>query len=215
MKKVRIALVDDHQLVLDGLKSLIESMRNMTVVAQATNGLDALKIAEEQEVDVFVMDISMSGLNGIDTTKRLLELDPGAKVLILSMHTRGRYIAQSFQYGAKGYLLKNTAPDELETAIRNISAGKKYLSPSIGDADHLRVLQQALSDDAKEILTSRQRQILQAIAEGATTRDIAESLSISPKTVESHRSQIMQKLEIDNVPGLVRYAIRHGIIDVG
>lgn len=214
MSDIRVALIDDHQLVRDGLSALLASMDGVTVVAEASSGRDAVALARNAEIDVFVMDIAMPDLNGLEATKRIIDSDAKAKIVILSMHSSEEYVIRALQFGAHGYLIKNTDPGELEQAIKQVASGGIYLSPSIGDTMRLHILKQSAMTDNKSELTTRQREILQAIAEGASTRQIAERLSISPKTVETHRSQIMQKLAIDNVPGLVRYAIRQGIIDI-
>ena len=214
MTKIRIALVDDHQIVRDGLSALLAPIEDMDVVAQASSGREAVTLARKNSVDVFVMDIAMSDLNGLEATQRIVAADATAKIVMLSMHAGEEYVVRSMQNGARGYLVKNAAPEELEAAIRKVASGGVYLSPSIGDTMRAHILNKSHASQTQEALTSRQREILQAIAEGTSTRGIAEKLCISPKTVETHRSQIMSKLNINNVPGLVRYAIRHGIIDV-
>jgi DNA-binding NarL/FixJ family response regulator len=214
MSKIRVALVDDHQLVRDGIKSLLKSTGDIEVIAEASDGREAVGIFEKNDIDVLIMDISMSGLNGLDATKKIVEKNPDAKVIILSMYDSEEYVVRAMHSGARGYLVKNMAPKELELAIRKVASSGVYLSPAIGDAMRLQLLKQSPAATGIEILTLRQREILQAIAEGKSTRDIADTLSISPKTVETHRSQLMQKLDIRDVPGLVRYAIRHGLISV-
>lgn len=214
MSKIRVALVDDHQLVRDGIKALLKSTSDIEVVAEAGDGREAIALMARETVDVLVMDIAMSGLNGIDASQRIVDKYPDARIIMLSMYDSEEYVVRSMRSGARGYLVKNMAPVELELAIRKVAAGGVYLSPAIGDAMRLQLLRQAPSAESIDILSSRQREILQAIAEGRSTREIADMLSISPKTVETHRSQLMQKLDIRDVPGLVRYAIRHGLISV-
>ena len=214
MSKIRVALVDDHQLVRDGIKALLQSTSDIEVVAEAGDGREAIALMSKETVDVLVMDIAMSGLNGIDASQRIVDKHPDAKVIMLSMYDSEEYVVRSMRSGARGYLVKNMAPVELELAIRKVAAGGVYLSPAIGDAMRLQLLRQAPGAESIDILSSRQREILQAIAEGRSTKEIADMLSISPKTVETHRSQLMQKLDIRDVPGLVRYAIRHGLISV-
>lgn len=214
MAKIRVALVDDHQLVRDGLKSILLSINDVEVVGEASDGRGAIDLARNLDVDVMIMDIAMSGLNGLEATMRITEKHPDIKVLILSMYDSEEYIARTMQNGARGYLLKNSAPEEFESAIRKVAAGAIYLSPEIGDQMRRHLLNQTRSTDMLEILSTRQREILQAIAEGKSTKDIAALLSISPKTVETHRGHLMQKLNIHDVAGLVRYAIRHGLITV-
>ena len=214
MSGIRIALVDDHQIVRDGLSALLAPLKDIEVVAQAGSGREAVILARKDVADVFIMDIAMSDLNGLEATKRIVAANANAKVIMLSMHASEEYVVRSLQNGARGYLVKNAAPEELEAAIRKVASGGVYLSPSIGDTMRTHILSKSAETTSQDTLTSRQREILQAIAEGSSTREIAEILCISPKTVETHRSQIMQKLNINNVPGLVHYAIRHGIITV-
>jgi DNA-binding NarL/FixJ family response regulator len=214
MPKIRVALVDDHQLVRDGIKALLRQAGDIEVVAEASDGREAIGLAENTGIDVLIMDIAMAGLNGLDATKRIVEKNAKAKVIVLSMYDSEEYVVRAMHCGARGYLVKDAVPKELETAIRKVAGGGGYLSPAIGDAMRLQMLKHSPGSDSVDLLTSRQREILQAIAEGKSTRDIAEILSISPKTVETHRSQLMQKLAIYDVPGLVRYAIRNGLISV-
>ncbi len=214
MSSIRIALVDDHQIVRDGLSALLTPITGMHVVAQASSGREAVALARRESIDVFIMDIAMSDLNGLEATKRIIATNPAARIIMLSMHANEEYVVRSLRNGASGYLVKNAAPEELEAAIRKVASGGVYLSPSIGDTMRTHILNKSAASQKQDALTSRQLEILQAIAEGNRTRDIAEKLCISPKTVETHRAQIMQKLNINNVPGLVRYAIRHGIITV-
>ena len=214
MAKIRVALVDDHQLVRDGIKALLKSTSDFDVVGEAADGREAIALMTRIEIDVLVMDIAMAGLNGIDASRRIVDKHPDAKIIMLSMYDSEEYVVRSMRSGARGYLVKNMAPVELELAIRKVAAGGVYLSPAIGDAMRLQLLRQTPSAESVDILSSRQREILQAIAEGLSTKEIADMLSISPKTVETHRSQLMQKLDIRDVPGLVRYAIRHGLISV-
>lgn len=214
MTKIRVALVDDHQLVRDGIKALLKSTNDIEVVMEASDGREAIALMANADIDVLIMDIAMSGLNGIDAAKRIVDKQPDAKIIMLSMYDSEEYVVRSMRSGARGYLVKNMAPVELELAIRKVASGSVYLSPAIGDAMRLQLMRQVPDADSVDILSSRQREILQAIAEGLSTRDIADMLSISPKTVETHRSQLMQKLDIHDVPGLVRYAIRQGLISV-
>ena len=212
MAKIRVALVDDHQLVRDGLKSILSSLGDVEVVGEASDGHAAIRLCDKLGIDVVIMDIAMSGLNGLDATKRITEKHPGINVLILSMYDSEEYIARSMQHGARGYLLKNAQPQEFEDAIRKVAAGAVYLSPEISEQMRRHMINPRSGGDSLDQLSTRQREILQAIAEGKSTKDIAELLSISPKTVETHRGHLMQKLGIHDVAGLVRYAIRHGLV---
>jgi len=212
MPKTRLALVDDHQIVRDGLKALLERMDNCEVVAEAGSGDEAIGLADDATIDLYLMDIAMPGMSGLEAAARIRELRPDARIIMLSMHATGEYVRRAMASGASGYMLKNMAPNELAQAIGKVSAGGRYLSPAIADA-----LEQSASGDAEATgslaaLSARQREILKLLAEGMSTRDIASMLAISVKTVETHRSQLMQKLEIYDVPGLVRYAIRHGLV---
>lgn len=214
MTKIRVALVDDHQLVRDGLKSILSSIDDFDVVGEAGNGHEAIRLCAEQAIDVVIMDIAMSGLNGLDATQRITGKHPQTRVLILSMYDSEEYIARSMQHGARGYLLKNAQPREFEDAIRKVASGSVYLSPEIGEQMRRHLVSQRPGGDPLAKLSARQREILQAIAEGKSTKDIAELLSISPKTVETHRGHLMQKLDIHDIAGLVRYAIKHGLVAI-
>lgn len=214
MANIRVALVDDHQLVRDGLKSILSSIGDVEVVGEASDGHAAIKLCASLGVDVVIMDIAMSGLNGLDATKRITEKHPQINVLILSMYDSEEYIARAMQHGARGYLLKNAQPQEFEDAIRKVASGAVYLSPEIGEQMRRHLINKRSQGDSLEMLSTRQREILQAIAEGKSTKDIAELLSISPKTVETHRGHLMQKLDIHDIAGLVRYAIKHGLVAI-
>lgn len=214
MASIRVALVDDHQLVRDGLKSILSSIGDVEVVGEASDGHEAIRLCGKLEVDVVIMDIAMSGLNGLDATKRITDRHSATNVLILSMYDSEEYIARSMQHGARGYLLKNAQPQEFEDAIRKVASGSVYLSPEISEQMRRHLVNQRSSGDSLQMLSTRQREILQAIAEGKSTREIAALLSISPKTVETHRGHLMQKLGIRDIAGLVRYAIKHGLVTI-
>lgn len=211
---IRLALVDDHQLVRDGLKALLSAVSDFEVVGEANDGRQAVELARKTDVDVIILDIAMSGLNGLEAAKRITSHDNDARIIILSMHDNEEYIVRAVQNGVRGYLVKSAVPDELETAIRVVFNGGVYFSPEIGDQMRRQLLRGDQMTHALDVLSSRQREILQAIAEGQKTREIADALSISPKTVETHRSHLMQKLNIHDVPGLVRYAIKQGLVSV-
>jgi DNA-binding NarL/FixJ family response regulator len=217
MSRVRIVLADDHTLVRAGLRKLLESVEGFEVVAEYTNGRDVVRGVRELSPDVVVMDIAMPELNGLDATARIARGDHACPVLILSMHATEQYVLEALRNGASGYVLKDADADELERAIHCVVRGEKYLTPAVSKHvldDYMRRIR---SDEAQEAtttrtLTARQREILQLIAEGKSTREIAERLHLSVKTVETHRAQIMQRLEIYDVAGLTRYALRTGII---
>ncbi len=212
MPKTRLALIDDHQIVRDGLKAILQKLDNCEVVAEGGSGEDALELARNADIQVFLMDIAMPGMSGIEAAARIRELRPDARIIMLSMHATGEYVRRALNSGASGYMLKNMAPSELARAIDRVAAGGRYLSPDIANA--LEEATQAIEDESGGLsaLTARQQEILRLLAEGMSTKDIAGLLSISAKTVETHRSQLMQKLEIYDVPGLVKYAIRHGLV---
>ena len=209
----RIVLVDDHQIVRVGLKSLLERETGFQVVGEAGDGREALAVVDELDPDVVIMDIAMPGLNGIDATIRIRADKPLVKIIILSMHLERAYIVETLRAGASGYLLKERAVDELIPAINAVTAGRKFLSPGVTDI----VLQGYLEADidlpesAFSQLTEREREVLQYIAEGTTIKGIAELLHLSPKTIETHKRRIMERLNIRTVAGLTRYAIRHGL----
>ena len=213
MKKTRILLVDDHALVRAGINSLLKQIPSVEVIGEADNGRQALKLARELHPNIVLMDIAMKEMNGLESTSRIIKEFPKVKIIILSMYENKEYILQALRAGAKGYLLKDSAASELELAVNVVSQNKTYLSPAI--SGHVV---EAYKEDARieegpfERLTSRQREILQLIAESKTIKEIAFMLNLSPKTVETHRSQLMERLNIYDIPGLVRYAINKGII---
>jgi len=213
MPNIRILIADDHALVRAGMRSLLAGFEGIQVVGEAGNGRDAVELSEHLGPDLVLMDISMSGLNGLDAAEQVLIRCPRCKIIILSMHSNDEYVARALRMGAKGYLIKDSAASELEIAVRTVARGEKYLSPEIST----RMIDQyieLLSDTSHtgETLTVRQREILQLIAEGRTTREIAVILKIGVKTVETYRTQLMDRLNIHRVADLVRYAIRTGMI---
>lgn len=212
MAPVRVLLADDHALVRSGIRSLLQSLDNVEVVGEAGDGDTALKLIEQLAPDIVLMDITMPGLNGLEALPRIRTAFPAVRVIILSMHTNEAYVSKALRSGAVGYLLKDAATIELELALQAVSRGDTYLSPAVSKqliADHVRRDTPAAAADP---LTPRQREILQAIAEGHTTQQIAQRLKISVKTVEAHRAQLMDRLDIHDVAGLVRYAIKIGLI---
>ena len=212
MSKVRILLADDHALVRAGMKSLLESTEGFEVVAEASNGREAVRLARTVGPDIALLDIAMPELNGLDAARRLAAESPGVKVLILSMHADAGYVREAMQAGTAGYVLKDASVDELELAIRAALRGERYLDPRVSKhviEGYVRGLQ---AEEPGPALTPRQREILQLIAEGRSTREIAERLHLSVKTVETHRAQLMDRLDIRDVAGLTRYAIRIGLV---
>jgi DNA-binding NarL/FixJ family response regulator len=209
----RILLVDDHALVRAGIRALLETLPRIEVVGETGDGLEALQLAQELAPDAVLLDITLPGLNGLEVAARLARIGAAPRVLMLSMHASPEYAARAFAAGAAGYLNKDSAFDELAAALEAIGAGRRYLCRAI-DATQVAALERRASggQSALDLLTPRQRQILQLVAEGLGTRQIAERLFLSVKTVETHRGQIMQRLDIHDVPGLVRFAIRHGLL---
>jgi DNA-binding NarL/FixJ family response regulator len=210
---VRILIADDHKIILDGLRSLLEKNDAFKVIGQAADGLSAVRLAGELSPDLVIMDISLPGLNGIDATRRILETNPRMKIIALSMHKDGRYIAEALKIGAMGYLLKESAFEELIAAIRAVMKGQCYLSASITDLvikDYIRHLEKTDSG-IFTVLTPREREVLQSLSEGLSTKKIAARLEVSVKTVETHRAQIMAKLDIHSIAELTKYAIREGL----
>jgi two-component system, NarL family, response regulator NreC len=206
---IRIVLADDHVLVRQGLKSLLER-EGFQVVAEASNGQEALRHVESLKPDIAVMDISMPTLNGLNAAREMSRSSPKTKTILLTQHDEGQYIREALEAGVKGYVLKNQVASDLLLAIRQVSRGQVYLSPGVSSA----VLEayQSKSEKSKNPLTLRERQVLQLIAEGKSTKDVASLLGISVKTAESHRTRLMQKLDIHETASLVLYAVRHGIV---
>lgn len=209
----RILLVDDHALVRAGIRALLETLPQVEVVGETGDGIEAVRLARELSPDVIVLDITLPGLNGLEVAARVARLGTGTRVLMLSMHASPEYAARAFAAGAAGYLNKDSAFDELAAALEEIGAGRRYLSRAF-DGEQVAEFERRAASGATGLdgLTSRQRQILQLVAEGLSTRQIAERLFLSVKTVETHRAQIMQRLDIHDVAGLVRFAIRHGLL---
>lgn len=214
-KRIRVLLADDHEVLLEALMSLLAEQADMEVVATAGTGRDALNLADQHRPDVVVMDIGMPQLNGIDATRRLMEEDPGVKVLCLSMHKDSHMVSSMLRAGAAGYLVKNCACRELVEGIRTVASGQTYLSPAIvGD-----ILSEPAGRGSERRggvyaqLSAREREILQLIAEGRSAKEIAADLGISDKTVAAHRLSLMEKLECQSVADLTRYAVRQGLIE--
>jgi DNA-binding NarL/FixJ family response regulator len=210
---IRILVAEDHHLVRAGICSLLRNIAGAEVVAEAANGREALEMIRTQHPDIVLMDIAMPELNGLEATRRVTREFPGIRVIILSMHTSEEYVMQALHVGASGYLLKTAEAAELELAVRAVAKGEVYLSPPVSKHVVAEYLQRTTAVRPADVLTSRHREILQLIAEGHSTKEIAAKLNISVKTVESHRAQLMERLKIHDVPGLVRYAIRIGLIE--
>jgi DNA-binding NarL/FixJ family response regulator len=213
MGKVRVLLVEDHTLVRAGFRALLEKLEGVQVIGEVSNGRDALKVSKELQPDVVLMDIAMPEMNGLQATGRIRQECPNTKILMLSMYTNEEYLKEALRAGAAGYLLKDADRTELELAIKTVWRGDTYLTPAVAK---FTVNAYCRKDDPDPgplgRLTGRQREILQLIAEGCSTKQIAQRLDLSVKTVETHRAQLMDRLEIHDIPGLVRLAIRTGLV---
>ena len=210
---IRILLADDHKIMRQGLRSLLESEADMEVIAEAEDGLALLGLVQEMLPDIVIMDVAMPNLNGIEATRQIIGRAPGIKVLALSMYSDRRFITSMLSAGASGYLPKDCAFEELAQAIRAIAAGQTYLSPRIADIvvkEYVHHLKKTNSS-AFSVLTDRQREVLQLLAEGKTIKEIARDLCLSVKTIETHRQQIMNKLNIHSIAELTKYAISEGL----
>lgn len=210
---ITILLADDHKIVRDGLRALLENQPDMKVIAEAENGRTAVQLARQKRPQVVIMDISMPDLNGIEATRQMIRELPDIKVIALSMHSDRRYILRMFRAGAVGFLLKDCAFEELVSAINTAIADQPYVSPSIAGViiqDFVRSGSQ-ISSSAIDVLTAREREVLQLLAEGWATKEIASHLHLSVKTVETHRRRIMEKLGLHGIAELTKYAIREGL----
>ena len=213
MKPIRVLLADDHTLVRAGIRGLLEGLPGVEVVGEADDGPEALRKADELRPDVVLLDVGMPGLNGLEAAARITAIDATIRILILSMHTSEEYVLRALRAGCAGYLVKGSAVSELEIAVRAVARGETYLSPVVSR----RVVEDYVNRtggaaDPLDALTPRQREILQLVAEGNTSKDIAQRLGLSFKTVETHRSQIMERLGVHDVAGLVRFAMRVGLV---
>ena len=210
----RILLVDDHKIMREGIKSLLSEEPDMEVVGEADNGREAVQLAKRLRPDLVVMDVSMPELNGIEATRQILSEMEGVKVLALSMHRDPRFVAGVLEAGAKGYMVKDCTAAELTSVIRLVAQGKTYLSPEVTDLvvkGFVGRLKQDISHPPASVLSPREREVLQLLAEGYKAKEVAESLHLGVKTVETHRRNLMEKLDIDNLVDLIRYALREGV----
>lgn len=223
-QKIKLMLVDDHEMVRTGLKSLLDTQPDFQVVGEASNGAEALDKVTQLNPDVIVMDISMPVMDGLEATRRLVASNPAAAVMALTVHEDKEYFFQMLQAGAKGYITKEAAADELVAAIRSVAAGNVYLLPALARwllEDYNELASQTDASSANidktglDVLTMREREVLELVAEGNTTPKIAEILGLSPKTISRHRERIMNKLKMHSTAELVKFAIRTGLVKVG
>jgi DNA-binding NarL/FixJ family response regulator len=208
---IRVLLADDHAIVRDGLRALLEPQADFEVVAAAADGREAVRLAARLHPDVAVMDIAMPGLNGLEATEQIADHTPATQVIILSMHAAPEHIFRALRAGARGYVLKDAAGAELFDALRAVHAGRRYLSHAISEAVIDDYLSQRRRAHPLEALSAREREVLQLTAEGRSTAEIARLLALSPRTVETYRSRLMQKLGLADLPALVKFAIQHGL----
>lgn len=209
---IRVVLADDHALVRAGMRSLLGGMAEVQVVGEASSGEEALQQAESERPDVVLMDIAMKGMTGLDAAARMRERLPTVRVIILSMHSGEEYVLQALRAGAVGYLLKDAATGELELALRSVMRGESWFSPAVSRQVVEGYVQRVGGEAVADVLTARQREVLRLVAGGKSTKEIAYDLNLSVKTVETHRAQIMERLGIRDVAGLVRYALRTGLV---
>jgi DNA-binding NarL/FixJ family response regulator len=213
VKVIRVLLADDHTLVRAGIRGLLANLAGVEVVGEAEDGYEAVRLAELLKPDVVLLDVGMPALNGLEAAARIVKFDATIRVVILSMHMSEEYVLQALRAGAAGYLLKGSAVAELEVAVRAVARGETYLSPAVSK----RVVDDYVSrtggaTDPLAALTPRQREILQLVAEGHTNKEIGQRLGLSYRTVETHRNQLMKRLDVHDLPGLVRFAVRVGLI---
>ena len=215
MFAIRIVLADDHTILRKGLRLLLERETDFKVVAEASHGKEAVDAVEREVPDVVIMDIAMPMMNGIEATKRVNETHPKTAVIILSVHSDEAYVLRALKAGARGYLLKDSAESDLIQAVRAVAAGKAYFSPAVSKIladDYVRQVREQGVEDPYDLLTARERELLQLIAELKATKEIAELLGLSPHTVDTHRGNLMQKLNIHSIPEMILYAVRRGVI---
>ena len=212
---IRIVLADDHVLMRHGLRLLLERQADFQVVGEAADGRETIEICDAQKPDVLVLDIAMPNLNGIEAARQVAAKLPQTAIVILSMHSDESYVLRALKAGARGYLLKDSAEADLINAIRSVKEGKAFLSPAISKMlvdDYVRRLEQRGVEDSYELLTTREREVLQLLAEGKSNKEVANMLNLSLYTVETHRGNILQKLNLHSVPELILYAVRKGVI---
>jgi len=211
---ITVCIADDHAVVREGLRLILESQHEISVIGEAADGRTAVRLAEELAPQVVVMDIAMPELNGIEATRTIAERCRSTHVVILSVYSGSEYVIRAFQAGARGYLLKESAGSEVAEAVRAVTTGRRYVSQSIAEKlidAHVELGRTEAPADPLQRLSAREREILQLVVEGRSSAEIAQALYLSPKSVETYRSRLMRKLGIDDLPGLVKFAIRHGL----
>jgi DNA-binding NarL/FixJ family response regulator len=211
---IRVLIADDHGVVADGLRFIVEAQADMEVIACVQDGREAVRRSIESRPDVVLIDHAMPLMNGAEATHLIRERSPETRVIVLSMYSNAVHVMRALQAGATGYVVKKSAAKEVVEAIRAVHNGERYLSKELADSVIDQVARKTVTDDPLERLSSRERQVLQLLAEGHPVPDIAETLSLSPKTVETYRARMMEKLDIHDVAGLVRFAIQHGITSI-
>lgn len=214
---ITAVIADDHTIVREGLMKLLKEEDGIEVIGEAKDGREAVEIVQTLKPDIVIMDIAMPKLNGIEATRQIKQAKIETKIIILSMHDHGRYIRELLGLGVSGYLLKNAASKDIVKAVKSAIKGDTYLSPSISSRvieDYVGMNKQSLEEELYDTLSNREREVFQMVVEGSTTKKIAETLYVSPSTVKSHRSNIMEKLKMDNLSQLIQYAIQLGIIDI-
>ena len=210
----RVLIADDHQLVRAGIAALLGDIPGVEVVGEASDGEQAVALASALRPDVLFLDVAMPGMSGLDALAVINEAQPAVRVVILSMHDSEEHVLRALKLGAVGFMLKDAAPEELAQAIKAVNEGNTWLSAAVSKTVIASYLERSGNDDGPGLLTARQNQVLKMIAEGRSTKDVGFLLNLSVKTIETYRSQIMDKLDIHDLPGLVRYAIRQGIIEL-
>lgn len=218
MIRKKILLADDHRLVRAGLRMIIEQTADFEVAVEVGDGLEAVRAARQLQPDIALVDLTMPRMNGLEAIAQIARMTPRIRVIALSMHTTEHHVVEALKAGAVGYVVKDAAAEELETALRAVSSDQSWLSPQVSDTVLSRLVRHARGEEDNTVsaegepLTARQREVLQLVAEGHSTREIADLLHISVKTVETHRAELMRRLDIHDIAGLTRYAIRHGIV---
>jgi two-component system response regulator NreC len=215
MSQIKILLADDHSVMRTGLRLVLERQEDFQVVGEASDGREAVALAQQHKPDVIVMDVTMPNLNGIEAARQISGAVPQASIVMLSMHSDEAYVLRALKAGARGYLLKESAESDLIAAVRTVHAGKAFFSPAVSRMlveDYVRELKDREIEDSYELLTTREREILQLVAEGKSNKDVANLLNLSLYTVETHRGNLMEKLNLHTVPELILYAVRKGVI---